>query len=199
MSYISQEFKRVLLKKKISLIVTFVFIIIFGFVTVSRTQTYEEQLNQSKGTLYNFKAMDKAEIIKTGISRYSKDIAENEKLIVDLESKLDKINNYDKTKLDAKIIELEKQDDRKNEYEINQLKYDKQYDLETYNLVPKGIYKSFDMLATFFPVLFLFIIIILLSDILSGENDPNTIKLLVTKSISRTRIIISKFVVSIFL
>lgn len=47
--------------------------------------------------------------------------------------------------------------------------------------------------------LYMFIVIILLSDIVSGEYHPNTIKNLITKPISKTQIIISKFIVSTIL
>ncbi len=48
-------------------------------------------------------------------------------------------------------------------------------------------------------ILYIIILIVLLSDIVSGEYSPNTIKMSLTKPISRKRIIMSKFAVSIII
>ncbi|OAA90980.1 ABC-2 family transporter protein [Clostridium coskatii] len=79
-----------------------------------------------------------------------------------------------------------------------QLKYEKKYNIEKSELTPKGMYAAIETLMDFIP-LFLLITIVLLSDMVSGEYSPNTIKALITKPISRKKIIISKFIVSIAL
>ncbi len=66
--------------------------------------------------------------------------------------------------------------------------------------MPKGMYAAIDFLAQpTVAIFYILILIILLSDIISGEYAPNTIKMSLTKPISRERIIISKFAVSIII
>ncbi len=66
--------------------------------------------------------------------------------------------------------------------------------------MPKGMYATIDFLAQpTVAIFYILILIILLSDIISGEYTPNTIKMSLTKPISRERIIISKFAVSIII
>ncbi len=63
--------------------------------------------------------------------------------------------------------------------------------------MPKGMYTTMEFLAQpTISIFYILILIELLSDILSGEYVPNTIKMSLTKPISRKKIIISKFVVS---
>ncbi len=125
-------------------------------------------------------------------------ISDTQKSMNDIKEKLAEINNYDRSKLDKQIYELEKQNNPKNEFQINKLKYYKEYNLEKKNLSPKGMVKLFGIFNTFSTVYIIFMII-LLSDIVSGEYSPNTIKSLITKPISRKKIITSKFIVSMIL
>lgn len=113
-------------------------------------------------------------------------ISDTQKSMNDIKEKLAEINNYDRSKLDKQIYELEKQNNPKNEFQINKLKYYKEYNLEKKNLSPKGMVKLFGIFNTFSTVYIIFMII-LLSDIVSGEYSPNTIKSLITKPISRKK------------
>lgn len=54
--YIYQEFKRVLIKKKIPLIIMLIFIIGYGIVTANNTQDYKEKLISDTNKLNNLKA-----------------------------------------------------------------------------------------------------------------------------------------------
>ncbi|AZV56912.1 ABC transporter permease subunit [Clostridium sp. AWRP] len=196
--YIWQEFKRFIIKKRLLLIVILIITAAFGLINVSKTKTLEGQLQGDKALLSNQKSgRDKAdsEIKKADFSR---DILETEKEIKDKEEELDQINSYDKLKLNEQIQKLEKENNPKNEYRLLQLKYEKKYNIEKSELTPKGMYAAIETLMDFIP-LFLLITIVLLSDMVSGEYSPNTIKALITKPISRKKIIISKFIVSIAL
>lgn len=198
--YIWEELKRVIIKKKISIIVVLVIITAFGLINVLKTKTLEVQLQQDNILLYTQKSIrDKAETTEFQKAAFSKDIVGTEKQIADIEQQLNTINNYDRTKLDEQIKSLEKENNtKKNESKISQLKYEKEHNIEKNELIPKGIYASLDLLV-YIPALYLLILIVFLSDILAGEYTPNTIKLLITKPISRKIIIISKFIVSIIL
>ncbi|MBP2031500.1 ABC-type transport system involved in multi-copper enzyme maturation permease subunit [Clostridium algifaecis] len=196
--YIWEEFKRVIIKKKILLIVILIVTVAFGLRSISKTKTLEGQLQGDKNLLNIQKSgRDKAdnEIRKADFSR---DIVETEKEIKDKEEQLNQINIYDKSKLDEQIQKLEKENNSKNEYELLQLKYEKKHNIEKSELTPKGMYTAMETLMDFIP-LFILITIVLLSDMVSGEYSPNTIKALITKPISRKKIIISKFIVSIIL
>jgi ABC-type transport system involved in multi-copper enzyme maturation permease subunit len=197
--YIWEELKRVIIKKKISIIVIFMITIAFGLINISKTSTLEVQIQRDNALLNNQKiGRDKAET-ELKKAEFSRDIISTEKEIDDKKEQLNTISNYDKSKLDEQIQKLEKENNPKNEYKINQLKYEKEHNIEKSELTPKGMYASIETLMTFIPSLFLFILIVLLSDIVSGEYAPNTIKILITKPISRKKIIISKFIVSIIL
>ncbi len=197
--YIWEELKRVVIKKKISIIVILMITIAFGLIHVSKTKTLEGQLQGDKALLDIQKSgRDKAET-EFKKAEFSRDIAGTEKQIHDLELGLDAIKNYDKSKLDEQIKKLEKENNPKNEYEIIQLKYEKEHNIEKNELTPKGMYATIEILMGFIPLLFLLIMIVLLSDIVSGEYAPNTIKNLITRPISRKKIILSKFIVSIIL
>lgn len=66
--------------------------------------------------------------------------------------------------------------------------------------MPKGVYATINILGVSdISILYIIILIVLLSDIVSGEYSPNTIKMSLTKPISRKRIIMSKFAVSIII
>ncbi|OAA91639.1 ABC transporter permease subunit [Clostridium ljungdahlii] len=196
--YIWQELKRVMIKKKIALIVILIITIVFGLMVISKIDTLEVQIQKDK-VLLNTLKMDKTkadtEFKKADISR---DILETQKEINDKEEMLNQINNYDKSKLDKQIEKLEKENNPKNEYKILQLKYEKEHNIEKSELTPKGMYAAIDILQ-YFVLLFLIIPIVLSSDIVSGEYSPNTIKALITKPISRKKIIASKFIVSVIL
>ncbi|MBV4438637.1 ABC transporter permease subunit [Clostridium tyrobutyricum] len=188
--YIWQELKRVLIKKKVSLIVILILIIAFGLINISRAKTLDAKLQQDKIILNNQKNT-KAD---------AKDISDTKKDISDIEEKLNAINNYDKSKIDEKILKLQKENNPKNDYEISQLKYEKKHNIEKNNLIPRGMYASFNLLAQpTTSIFYILILIILLSDILSGEYSPNTIKMSLTKPISRKKIIMSKFIVSMII
>jgi ABC-type transport system involved in multi-copper enzyme maturation permease subunit len=196
--YIWQELKRVMMKKKIALIVILIITIAFGLMRVSKIDTLEVQIQKDK-VLLNTLKMDSTksdtELKKADISR---DILETQKEIDNKEDMLNQINNYDKSKLGKQIEKLRKENNPKNEYKILQLKYEKEHNIEKSELTPKGMYAAIDILQ-YFVLLFLIIPIVLSSDIVSGEYSPNTIKALITKPISRKKIITSKFIVSVIL
>ncbi len=129
---------------------------------------------------------------------FARDILETEKEIKDKEEQLNQINSYDKSKLDEQIQKLEKERDPKNEYRLLQLRYERKYDIEKSELMPKGMYAALETLINFIPI-FILSTIILLSDMVSGEYSPNTIKALIIRPISRKKVIVSKFIVSIIL
>lgn len=196
--YIWQELKRVMMKKKIALIVILIITIAFGLMVISKTDTLEVQIQKDKVLLNTLKinsTKSDTELKKADISR---DILETQKEIDDKEKMLNQINNYDKSKLNKQIEKLEKENNPKNDYKILQLKYAKEHNIEKRELTPKGIYTAVNVLQ-YFALLFLIIPIVLLSDIVSGEYSPNTIKALITKPISRKKIIVSKFIVSVIL
>ncbi|MBU3173521.1 ABC transporter permease subunit [Clostridium estertheticum] len=196
--YIWKELKRVILKKKISIIVILMITVVIGLVSVTKTKTLEVQLQQNKNLLDSQKITRDKQETEFKKAEFSKDIIGTEKNIADKEAQLATINNYDKSKLDEQIQKLEKENDPKNEYKIRQLKYEKDHNIEKKELIPKGIAAGLNLMV-FIPPLYLLVFIIFLSDIVSGEYAPNTIKNLLTKPIARRRIIISKFIVSIIL
>ncbi|ENK1242036.1 ABC transporter permease subunit [Clostridium botulinum] len=185
--YILQELKRVVIKKKISLIIIIIFTVVFGGINIFKQKTLEERLDSAKiilNTQIKYKEDEKA-------------INDTKKEISYIEEALSVINNYDKSKIDEKILKLEKENNPKNDYTISQLKYEKKYNIEKGELTPKGLYGVIDFLAQpTIAIFYIVILIILLSDIVSGEYVPNTIKMSLTKPIARKKIIISKFVVS---
>lgn len=185
--YIWQELKRVLIKKKISLIIILIVTIVFGGINILKQKTLEEQLEQAKIILNDqikFKEDEKA-------------INDTKQEIYYIEKTLSSIKNYDKSKIDEKILKLEKENNSKNDYAISLLKYEKKNNIEKNQIMPKGMYAAIDFLAQpTVAIFYILILIILLSDIISGEYTPNTIKMSLTKPISRKKIIISKFVVS---
>ncbi len=197
--YIYQEFKRVLIKKKIPLIIMLIFIIGYGIVTANNTQDYKEKLISDTNKLNNLKATQQdikaSEKKKESLAKNIKDIEES---ISRTKGILNEIDNYDKAKLDKEISKLEKENNPENEYKINRLKYYRKYNVEKYNIEPKATYTLIEN-TMWLSTLYMFIVIILLSDIVSGEYHPNTIKNLITKPISKTQIIISKFIVSTIL
>ncbi|KEI80174.1 ABC transporter permease [Clostridium botulinum] len=188
--YIWQELKRVLIKKKISLIIILIATIVFGGINILKQKTLEEKLEQAKIILNNqikFKEDEKA-------------INDTKQEISDIEKTLSSIKNYDKSKIDEKILKLEKENNPQNDYTISLLKYEKKNNIEKNQIMPKGMYAAIDFLAQpTVAIFYILILIILLSDIISGEYTPNTIKMSLTKPISRERIIISKFAVSIII
>ncbi|MGO5064071.1 ABC transporter permease subunit [Clostridium sp. LCP25S3_F8] len=188
--YIWQELKRVLIKKKISLIIILIVTIVLGGISISKQKTLEEQLEQSKVILNNQMASKKDE----------KTINNTREQISYIEETLSSIKNYDKSKIDEKILKLEKENNPKNDYTINILKYEKEHNIEKNELVPKGMNATINILGIpDISIFYMVILIVLLSDIVSGEYNPNTIKMSLTKPISRKRIIISKFAVSIII
>ncbi|WP_338468724.1 ABC transporter permease subunit [Clostridium botulinum] len=188
--YIWQELKRVLIKKKISLIIILILTIVFGGINILKQKTLEEQLQQNKVILndqISFKKDEKA-------------INNTREQISYIEENLSSIKNYDKSKIDEKILKLEKENNPKNDYEISLLKYEKKNNIEKKELMPKGMYTTMEFLAQpTISILYIIILIVLLSDIVSGEYSPNTIKMSITKPISRKKIIISKFAISIII
>lgn len=197
--YIWEELKRVIIKKKICIIIIVMITIAFGIINVSKTKTLEANLQGDKEILNIQKSgRDKAET-EFKKAEFSRDIIGTEKEIADIEEQLDIINNYDKSKLDEQIQKLEKENNPKNEYKIDQLKYEKEYNIEKSELTPRGTYRAIEIVMVFIPMIFLLSMIVLSSDIVSGEYAPNTIKNLITRPISRKKIIISKFIVSIIL
>ncbi|MBD5638717.1 ABC transporter permease subunit [Clostridium botulinum] len=188
--YIWQELKRVLIKKKISLIIILIVTIVFGGINILKQKTLEEKLEQAKIILNNqikFKEDEKA-------------INDTKQEISYIEKTLSSIKNYDKSKIDEKILKLEKESNPKNDYAISLLKYEKKNNIEKNQIMPKGMYVAIDFLAQpTVAIFYILILIILLSDIISGEYTPNTIKMSLTKPISREKIIISKFAVSIII
>ncbi|HCL4549448.1 ABC transporter permease [Clostridium botulinum] len=188
--YIWQELKRVLIKKKISLIIILIFTIVFGGISILKQKTLEERLNGAKIILNN----------QINSKKDKKVINDAKQEISDIEETLSSIKNYDKSKIGEKILKLEKENNPKNDYEISLLKYEKRYNMEKNELIPKGMYATMGFLSK--PpvsIFYILILIILLSDIVSGEYVPNTIKMSLTKPISRKRIIVSKFAVSIII
>ncbi|NFC92214.1 ABC transporter permease, partial [Clostridium botulinum] len=178
--YIWQELKRVLIKKKISLIIILIVTIVFGGINILKQKTLEEKLEQAKIILNNqikFKEDEKA-------------INDTKQEISDIEKTLSSIKNYDKSKIDEKILKLEKENNPQNDYTISLLKYEKKNNIEKNQIMPKGMYAAIDFLAQpTVAIFYILILIILLSDIISGEYVPNTIKMSLTKPISRKRII----------
>ncbi|NFS06877.1 ABC transporter permease [Clostridium botulinum] len=185
--YIWQELKRVLIKKKISIIIILIITVAFGGVNIFNKRTLDERLEKAKIILNNqikFKEDEKA-------------INDTKQEISDIEKTLSMINNYDKSKIDEKILKLEKENNLEDDYKISLLKYEKKNNIEKNELMPKGMYTTMEFLAQpTISIFYILILIALLSDILSGEYDPNTIKMSLTKPISRKKIIISKFAVS---
>ncbi|MBN3346563.1 ABC transporter permease [Clostridium botulinum] len=183
--YIWQELKRVLIKKKISLIIILILTIVFGGINISKQKTLEEKLEQNKVILNN----------QINSKKDEKTINNTRQQISNIEETLSSIKSYDKSKIDGKILKLEKENKPKNDYTINLLKYFKKHNIE--KIMPKGMNATIDFLAQpTISIFYIIILIILLSDIVSGEYNPNTIKMSLTKPISRKKIIISKFVVS---
>ncbi|KEI77789.1 ABC transporter permease [Clostridium botulinum A2 117] len=186
--YIWQELKRVLIKKKISLIIILILTIVFGGINILKQKTLEEKLEQTKIILDD----------QIGSKKDEKIINDTREQISYIEETLSMIKNYDKSKIDEKILKLEKENNPKNYYEIKKLKYEKEHNIEKNELVPKGMYATINILGVSdISILYIIILIVLLSDIVSGEYSPNTIKMSLTKPISRKKIIISKFAVSI--
>ncbi|WP_446898180.1 ABC transporter permease subunit [Clostridium sp. LBM24168] len=197
--YVWEELKRIVIKKKIWIAFILMFIVIFGLGSTLKTNTLEVQIQKYKALLVNQKiGMDKADS-KLKKAEFSRDIVSTQKEIKDKEEQLNEIKNYDRSKLDGQIQKLEMENNYENEYRILQLKYEKNHNIEKSELIPKGMYSAMEILAYFIPVFFLLILIVFLSDIVSGDYSPNTIKNLVTKPISRKKIIISKFVASMIL
>ncbi len=186
--YIWQELKRVLIKKKISLIIILILTIVFGGINISKQKTLEEKLEQNKVILNN----------QINSKKDEKTINNTRQQISNIEETLSSIKSYDKSKIDGKILKLEKENNPKNDYTINLLKYFKKHNIE--KIMPKGMNATIDFLAQpTISIFYIIILIILLSDIVSGEYNPNTIKMSLTKSISRKKIIMSKFAVSIII
>ncbi|KRU26794.1 ABC-2 family transporter protein [Clostridium sporogenes] len=185
--YIWQELKRVLIKKKISIIIILIITIAFGGANIFNKKTLDERLEKAKIILNDqikFKEDEKA-------------INDTKQEISNIEKTLSSIKNYDKSKIDERILKLEKENNPKNDYAISQLKYLKKHNIEKNEIMPRGMYATIDFLAQpTVAIFYILILIILLSDIVSGEYAPNTIKMSLTKPISRKKIIISKFVVS---
>ncbi|WP_434306167.1 ABC transporter permease subunit [Clostridium botulinum] len=186
--YIWQELKRVLIKKKISLIIILILTIVFGGINISKQKTLEEKLEQNKVILNN----------QINSKKDEKTINNTRQQISNIEETLSSIKSYDKSKIDGKILKLEKENNPKNDYTINLLKYFKKHNIE--KIMPKGMNATIDFLAQpTISIFYIIILIILLSDIVSGEYNPNTIKMSLTKPISRKKIIMSKFAVSIII
>lgn len=197
--YIWEELKRIVVKKKIWIVIVLMVTIGFGLIITLKTNTLEAQSQKYKALLVNQKmGRDKADS-ELKKAEFSRDIVSTQKEIKDREEQLNEIKNYDKSKLDERIQKLERENNPENEYKLLQLKYEKKYNIEKNELIPKGMYSAMEILAYFIPVFFLLILIVFLSDIVSGDYSPNTIKNLVTKPISRKKIIMSKFVAAIIL
>ncbi|HDK7299832.1 TPA: ABC transporter permease subunit, partial [Clostridium botulinum] len=155
---------------------------------ILKQKTLEEKLEQTKIILDD----------QIGSKKDEKIINDTREQISYIEETLSMIKNYDKSKIDEKILKLEKENNPKNYYEIKKLKYEREHNIEKNELVPKGMYATINILGVSdISILYIIILIVLLSDIVSGEYSPNTIKMSLTKPISRKKIIISKFAVSI--
>ncbi|MGJ8742221.1 ABC transporter permease subunit [Clostridium botulinum] len=188
--YIWEELKRVLIKKKISLIIILIVTVAFGGINISKQKTLEERFKQAKIILNN----------QINSKEDEKAINDTKQEISNIEETLSMIKNYDKSKIDEKILKLEKENNPENDYEISQLKYERKHNIEKSELMPKGMYATICFLSQpTVAIFYILILIILLSDIISGEYVPNTIKMSLTKPISRKRIIISKVDVSIII
>ncbi|MHB9925982.1 ABC transporter permease subunit [Clostridium botulinum] len=188
--YIWQELKRVLIKKKISLIIILILTIVFSGINILKQKTLEEKLEQNKVILNDQISSKKDE----------KTINNTREQISYIEENLSSIKNYDKSKIYEKILKLEKENNPKNDNEIKKLKYEKKHNIDKNELVPKGMNATINILGVSdISILYIIILIVLLSDIVSGEYSPNTIKMSLTKPISRKRIIMSKFAVSIII
>lgn len=196
--YLYQEIKRIIIKKKILLAVFIIIMAVFGLRIISKTKPLDVQIKNDKGLLNNQKlGRDKADS-KIRRADFSRDIMETEKEIKDKQEQLNQINSYDRSKLDDEIKKLEKEKNLKNEYRLLQLKYEKKYGIQKKELTPKGMYVALEIFVSFIPF-FIVLAIMLLSDVVSGEYSPNTIKALIVKPISRKKIIIYKFIASIIL
>lgn len=106
--YIWQELKRVLIKKKISLIIILILTIVFGGINILKQKTLEEKLEQNKVILNN----------QINSKKDEKTINNTREQISDIEETLSMIKNYDKSKIDGKILKLEKENNPKNDNEI---------------------------------------------------------------------------------
>lgn len=94
--------------------------------------------------------------------------------------------------LDTEIQKLNDEISEKQYYLDNDLEYDYNGDGTAFIALP-SLLKTIDRL-------FIIVIIgILASDIISGENDPATIKVLLTKPVSRGKVLISKFLAVVFM
>lgn len=78
------------------------------------------------------------------------------------------------------------------QYYLNKnIPYDYNKKISSFNIMP-------DLIRIFSTIGLLVIVSIMVLDVVSGENKPATIKLLATKPIERWKIILSKFVVCVF-
>lgn len=125
--YIWQELKRVLIKKKISLIIILILTIVFGGINILKQKTLEEKLEQTKIILDD----------QIGSKKDEKIINDTREQISYIEETLSMIKNYDKSKIDEKILKLEKENNPKNYYEIKKLKYEKEHNIEKMNWCPR--------------------------------------------------------------
>lgn len=201
--YIYQEFKRLIIKKNFLIINITLITIIFGLVNVLTTKTYEQQIENLQTSIrYSKRDKDIAKTIEEK-DKIKQQIDDSQQQINDLKIEINTINNYNKDKINEQIAQLKKQITPENKNtindEIDKLNYYRDHNMAKKNMRPQGIYETLEILIVFFPILFLAILILLLSDIVAGEYSPNTIKLLVTRTISRKKIIISKFIASIIL
>lgn len=153
-------------------------------------QVESTKLSESEKKTYDIKIDNQ----KNYINEFKKSLAMNDsnwkKILVD------KI-----TELNKKIIGLgasESEGKKEIDFEI---KLDKYY--INHNISPNDEYKvtSVNMIfqsISFVNLFFLpFIILIMVADVVSGEMSPPTIKMLLTKPVSRQKILLSKFVASV--
>ncbi len=73
-------------------------------------------------------SLDSAKIILNTQIKFKEDkraINDTKQEIYRIEEILSSIKNYDKSKIDEKILKLEKENNPKNDYMISQLKYEK--------------------------------------------------------------------------
>ncbi|WP_368491011.1 ABC transporter permease [Clostridium sp. BJN0013] len=193
-NFIYEELKRIVIKKKYMLIMIFLIIIIFGILMIRFIGSNEKNITKLESAIGYFK--------KAEVSTYDKDKKEYYKNQINVEQQIlnnlknQKKENYDETKVDNTINLLNKQLKSQNDDNINQqilkLQYYKEHDINKKNLMAEGMQNAIQILGILFPILLGFILTAVASDIISGEYSPNTIKLLITRPISRGKIIIGK-------
>lgn len=209
---IKNEMKKMVSKKRFTVILIMtIAIVAFGTfvtyknvedeITVKQVERLEESINYYEGKKEY--ALKNEQLLEADNYNAWLEIDKNElkhkKRLLD-----DQISSKDKLKEDIKYLnkkkderftavldtEIQKIDDEiliKQYYLDNNLEYDYANNVTAFKAMPK----FFSNMGRLFIIA---IVGLLALDIVSGENDPSTIKMLLTKPVSRGKILISKFI-----